>query len=306
MHEPPSEDRLHPGARVIQPGAARRTGRRRDRRGPAEHEPWQPRTATWRPTSAVRAASDAAGRASACWSTCRARRSGWARSRQARSGWRRARSSPSPPTRCRGSQAQAGTTYAGLAGDVPRDRVLVDDGRVVLEVTAAGGRVRTRVVTGGVVSDHKGLNLPGVKVSVSRADRQGPGGPALGTRLRADMIALSFVQGPEDAAPSRRIMDEAGVRLPLIAKIEKPHAIGAWPEVVEAFDADHGRSRRSRRRIPAGAGPDGPETDRRAGQGQGQAGHRGDPDAGVDDLAPGPPGRRPPTWPTPCWTAPTR
>ena len=54
--------------------------------------------------------------------------------------------------------------------------------------------------------------------------------------LRADMIALSFVQGPEDAVPARRIMDEAGVRLPLIAKIEKPQAIDSLPEVIEAFD----------------------------------------------------------------------
>jgi pyruvate kinase len=50
------------------------------------------------------------------------------------------------------------------------------------------------------------------------------------------MIALSFVQGPEDAIAARRIMDEAGVRLPLIAKIEKPQAIEALPEIIEAFD----------------------------------------------------------------------
>ena len=67
-----------------------------------------------------------------------------------------------------GDQHEVGTTYSGLAGDVRAgDRVLVDDGRVVLEVLAVDdGRVRTRVVVGGVVSDHKGLNLPGVKVSV--------------------------------------------------------------------------------------------------------------------------------------------
>jgi pyruvate kinase len=54
--------------------------------------------------------------------------------------------------------------------------------------------------------------------------------------LRADMIALSFVQGPEDAEPARRIMDEMGADLPLIAKIEKPQAVAALPEVVAAFD----------------------------------------------------------------------
>jgi pyruvate kinase len=137
-----------------------------------------------------------------------------------------------------GDAAEVGTTYAGLAEDVrPGDRVLVDDGRVVLDVrSVSDGRVRTRVLTGGVVSDHKGLNLPGVKVSVpsltpkDRADLRW----ALG--LRADLIALSFVQGPEDAAPARRIMDDAGIRLPLIAKIEKPQALETLPQIVEAFD----------------------------------------------------------------------
>ena len=137
-----------------------------------------------------------------------------------------------------GDQHEAGTTYAGLADDVRSgDRVLVDDGRVVLEVLAAAdGRVRTRVVVGGVVSDHKGLNLPGVKVSVPAVTAKDEADLRWALRLQADMIALSFVQGPEDAAPARRIMDEVGVRLPLIAKIEKPQAIEALPEVIEAFD----------------------------------------------------------------------
>src|SRR3954452_12525421 len=67
-----------------------------------------------------------------------------------------------------GDQAEVSVTYPGLAGDVrPGTQLLVDDGRVVLEVTAVQGlKVRTRVLTGGPVSDHKGLNLPGVKVSV--------------------------------------------------------------------------------------------------------------------------------------------
>ena len=137
-----------------------------------------------------------------------------------------------------GDQHEAGTTYAGLADDVRSgDRVLVDDGRVVLEVLAAAeGRVRTRVIVGGVVSDHKGLNLPGVKVSVPALTAKDQADLRWALGLQADMIALSFVQGPEDAVPARRIMDEAGVRLPLIAKIEKPQAIEALPEIIEAFD----------------------------------------------------------------------
>jgi len=137
-----------------------------------------------------------------------------------------------------GDQHEAGTTYAGLAGDVRSgDRVLVDDGRIVLEVlTAADGQVRTRVVVGGVVSDHKGLNLPGVRVSVPALTAKDEADLRWALSLQADMIALSFVQGPEDAVLAQRIMDETGVRLPLIAKIEKPQAIEALPEIIEAFD----------------------------------------------------------------------
>jgi pyruvate kinase len=137
-----------------------------------------------------------------------------------------------------GGQAEVSTTYPGLAGDVrPGTQILVDDGRVVLDVTEVDGpRVRTRVVTGGQVSDHKGLNLPGVRVSVPALTSKDADDLRWALGLRADMIALSFVQGPEDAGPARQIMEEMGATLPLIAKIEKPQAVAALPEIVAAFD----------------------------------------------------------------------
>jgi pyruvate kinase len=137
-----------------------------------------------------------------------------------------------------GDSSQVSTTYRGLPDDVgPGDRVLVDDGRIALEVVEVrGATVRTRVVVGGVVSDHKGLNLPGVKVSVPSLTAKDQADLRWALGLRADMIALSFVQGPEDAGPARRIMEEVGISLPLIAKIEKPQAVQALPEVIEAFD----------------------------------------------------------------------
>jgi pyruvate kinase len=137
-----------------------------------------------------------------------------------------------------GDSSQVSTTYRGLPDDVgPGDRVLVDDGRIALEVVEVrGAAVRTRVIVGGVVSDHKGLNLPGVKVSVPSLTAKDQADLRWALGLRADMIALSFVQGPEDAGPARRIMEEVGISLPLIAKIEKPQAVQALPEVIEAFD----------------------------------------------------------------------
>ena len=137
-----------------------------------------------------------------------------------------------------GDASEASTSYPELAGDVrPGTQVLVDDGRIVLEVTGVQGpRVRTRVVVGGRVSDHKGINLPGVRVSAPALTSKDAEDLRWALRLRADMIALSFVQGPEDAEPARKIMDELGAYLPLIAKIEKPQAVAALDDVVAAFD----------------------------------------------------------------------
>ena len=137
-----------------------------------------------------------------------------------------------------GDQHEVSVSYAGLAGDVrPGTRLLVDDGRVVLDVTAVHGqKVRTKVLTGGPVSDHKGLNLPGIKVSLPALTTKDAADLRWALGLRADLIALSFVQEADDAKPARAIMDELGVRLPLIAKIEKPQAVAALEEIVAAFD----------------------------------------------------------------------
>ncbi len=137
-----------------------------------------------------------------------------------------------------GDDSLASTTFPGLADDVrPGDQILVDDGRVALEVlTAGGGRVRTRALVGGVISDHKGLNVPAVRLSVPALSEKGEQDLRWALGLRADMIALSFGQGPADAEPVGKIMDDLGAPLPLIAKIEKPQAVQALPGVLDAFD----------------------------------------------------------------------
>jgi pyruvate kinase len=137
-----------------------------------------------------------------------------------------------------GDQAEVSATYPELAGDVrPGTQILVDDGRVVLEVTGVSGpRVRTKVLTGGQVSDHKGLNLPGIQVRAPALTSKDADDLRWALGLRADLIALSFVQSPDDAAPARKIMDEFGATLPLLAKIEKPQAVAELPGIVDAFD----------------------------------------------------------------------
>ena len=137
-----------------------------------------------------------------------------------------------------GDQRICGTTHAGLPADVrPGELVLVDDGRVTLEVTGVDGpRVRTRVVEGGMVSDHKGLNLPGVAVSVPALSEKDVDDLRWALRSGVDIVALSFVRDARDIDDVHRIMDEEGRRVPVIAKIEKPQAVGNIEGIVDAFD----------------------------------------------------------------------
>ncbi|MFG3109109.1 pyruvate kinase [Streptomyces tendae] len=137
-----------------------------------------------------------------------------------------------------GDRHTCGTTYAGLAEDVtPGERVLVDDGKVCLEVTGVDGpRVRTRVIEGGMVSDHKGLNLPGVAVSVPALSKKDEDDLRWALRNGFDVVALSFVRSGRDVLDVHRIMDEEGRRLPVIAKVEKPQAVENIEDIVAAFD----------------------------------------------------------------------
>ena len=94
----------------------------------------------------------------------------------------------------------------------------------------------TEVVVAGKVSDHKGINLPGVAVSVPALSEKDVADLRWALRQTVDFIALSFVRSAKDAEDVRRIMDEEDVHLPVIAKIEKPQAIDNLDEIVAAFD----------------------------------------------------------------------
>jgi pyruvate kinase len=137
-----------------------------------------------------------------------------------------------------GDADQVGTTYKGLPGDVkPGDRLLIDDGKVVLEATeVTETEVRTTVVVGGPCSNNKGINLPGVAVSVPAMSEKDKEDLRWGLALGADMVALSFVRSAKDLQDVYEVMDEQGVRLPVIAKIEKPQAVDNLVEIIAAFD----------------------------------------------------------------------
>lgn len=137
-----------------------------------------------------------------------------------------------------GSSDRVSTTYADLPRDVvPGSRILVDDGNVALQVVAVDSPdVRCRVVEGGRVSDHKGMNLPGVRVSVPALTAKDQADLRFALHLPVDMVALSFVRSAADIGPVREVMAAEGISVPILAKIEKPEAVTALAEVLDAFD----------------------------------------------------------------------
>ncbi|MFT4262746.1 MAG: pyruvate kinase [Nocardioides sp.] len=139
-----------------------------------------------------------------------------------------------------GDDTICGTTYKGLPGDVKvGDMLLVDDGKLRLRVTGVtdGTDVHVEVLIGGPVSDNKGINLPGVAVSVPALSEKDVEDLRFALRLGVDYVALSFVRNAADADDVRAIMREEGRTVPVIAKIEKPQAIDNLDEVIQAFDA---------------------------------------------------------------------
>lgn len=137
-----------------------------------------------------------------------------------------------------GTKERVGTTYKGLPGDCkPGDRILIDDGKVTVEVVdVKGNDVVTKVIEPGAVSNNKGINLPGVAVSVPALSEKDMDDLRWGLRAGADFIALSFVRSADDIDGVHRIMDEVGIRVPVIAKIEKPQAVANLQSIIDAFD----------------------------------------------------------------------
>jgi pyruvate kinase len=114
------------------------------------------------------------------------------------------------------------------------DRVLIDDGKVRLKVVEAeDSRIVTEVQVGGKVSDHKGVNVPGVVVPIPALTEKDRADLAFALEQKADWVALSFVQRPEDVAEARELI---GDKAALMAKIEKPAAIERLPEIIALSD----------------------------------------------------------------------
>jgi len=137
-----------------------------------------------------------------------------------------------------GDENICGTTFKGLPGDVkPGDLLLIDDGKVTLKATEVTDTTVTTVVEiAGQVSNNKGINLPGVAVNVPALSEKDEDDLRWAIRLGVDMIALSFVRNASDIVRVHEIMSEEGKFLPTIAKVEKPQAVDALEEIIDAFD----------------------------------------------------------------------
>ena len=122
--------------------------------------------------------------------------------------------------------------FTALAADA---RLLVDDGKIVLRCThVAPGRITTVVVTGGTLSNNKGVNVPDVVVPLPALTAKDRADLAFALDHNVDWIALSFVQRPEDVAEARALI---GGKAALLAKIEKPAGLERLGEILELADA---------------------------------------------------------------------
>jgi pyruvate kinase len=137
-----------------------------------------------------------------------------------------------------GTRERVSCTYKKLPHEVKvGDRLLIDDGKVAIEVTGVEGEdIQCLVTEGGPVSNNKGVSLPNVAVSVPALSDKDEEDLRFALGLGVDLIALSFVRAPEDINLVHKIMDEEGRRVPVIAKVEKPEAVEHLEAIVLAFD----------------------------------------------------------------------
>ena len=134
----------------------------------------------------------------------------------------------------KGTPGRIPHTYAPMHRDVaPGDRILLDDGRLELQVLASEGEdVRCRVVTGGSLTDRKGINLPGIALSTPCLTDKDKADLALALELGVGYVALSFVRRPEDIIEARLLAGDT----PIIAKIEKPEAVENFAAILHEAD----------------------------------------------------------------------
>jgi pyruvate kinase len=129
-------------------------------------------------------------------------------------------------------------SYPNLPRDVKKgDRILIDDGSIELKVKMVDGEeVICRVVSGGIVGDHKGINLPGVEVSAPALTDKDLTDVAFCVREELDFVALSFVRKADDIIQLKKYLQSLRSGIQVIAKIEKPEAITNFDKILAVAD----------------------------------------------------------------------
>lgn len=137
-----------------------------------------------------------------------------------------------------GDQKRVGVTYTNLYNDVRGgDALLLDDGRLALEVVAVKGQtIETKVTLGGVLSNNKGINIPNADLSIPALTDKDVEDLLYGAELDVDWVAMSFVRSRDDLLLARHYLARAGSRARLMAKIEKPSAVDRFDEILEEVD----------------------------------------------------------------------
>lgn len=138
-----------------------------------------------------------------------------------------------------GREGLVSTTYAELARSTrPGDRLLLDDGRIELQVETTDTKtIVTRVTNGGELGEHKGINAPGIALPASAMTPKDIDDLRFGLELGVDFVAVSFVQTASDLERAREAMAAAGRTAPIIAKIERPQAVENIEAILEIADA---------------------------------------------------------------------
>ena len=138
----------------------------------------------------------------------------------------------------RGNEQQVSVNYPVFFNDVKAgNTIFINDGAIQLKVTSASkNKVQCKVIVGGVLTENKGVNLPGIKLNMPSTINTNLEQMAFGIEQGVDFFALSFVRSADDIAERRRFLHKMGANIPLIAKVEKHEAVNKIDEIVREAD----------------------------------------------------------------------
>jgi pyruvate kinase len=142
------------------------------------------------------------------------------------------------PRQVIGTKEMISTDYKKLPDDVsPGDRILIDDGLIELKTVSVDDDVVTcEIINGGILKENKGINLPGVPISIPSLTIKDKGDLFFGIEMGVDYFALSFVRTANDLSHIKSIIKQLSADIPVIAKIEKPEAVDNIDEILIATD----------------------------------------------------------------------